>query len=889
MSHKISSGSRTGPERSAVDLSTLLGYYLACVEEEDRRSLQLSADPKYSQFVTPPGQPGALFLGEAEIDWLPGPEDLRFLDKYSSEVAKQRFLYGYPIFHEDDGYITPLFFSEVEIERAKEGRRLRIRLSHPGNIQVNLHLFRATHSMALERMDLQDHLEGPDFGTIDARIAAALAKLGAPAKDIGSVATPAGKAGWKNAAVVFRDSGAVFTAQLRRELADLKSKRQAATGTALGALLGTPAATPSQKPRLLEVTPLNRSQRAAVESAISSPLTVITGPPGTGKSQVVVAMLASFGAAGAPVLFASKNNQAVDVVRERLASILGEADWFLRLGSKANIEGELTKRIDEASKLATTHAGAGREPRDDLASLAAARDKIEETIQDRAAAFDEYLSAMDAERANLAALSAEWRDWVLSNGPKDWPTEEAKARIRTDALDVRALAGDGWPGLWLWIKRFLLGQRLLAGYREFLLSIRSQAPKGLPPWRCAGEPTWQALAADYGDLTAAQEYAAVRERKEQAWLGFASGKPVAELEADWKAASTKLVEESRELAKHLILSRLGRESARLPTLIKEYWELTQKAARLSQRAAADVQAHFARSAKGLLGIVPGVVVTSLSARRSIPMSAGLFECIIIDEASQCDIASAIPLLLRAKRLVVIGDPKQLRHISSLTEHTEQKLAAEQQATALLTKYSYRTKSLYDCAAEAVEALGESPFFLDEHYRSHPEIVEFSNRLYYQRRLVLRSPPSTTLEQAVFWHDVPARLTDGRGSLINPTEAQAVRDLVLQVASALSFQPDWTIGVVTPFRRQRDRLEQLLQAEPNLKRLGNRIRIGTVHTFQGAEADVMVFSPVIASGARPKAAEWISKEEGLLNVALTRARPAHRRRQGFLRRNAGAAG
>jgi len=57
MSHKISSGSRTGPERSAVDLSKLLGYYLACVEEEDRRSLQLSADPKYRQFVTPPGQP----------------------------------------------------------------------------------------------------------------------------------------------------------------------------------------------------------------------------------------------------------------------------------------------------------------------------------------------------------------------------------------------------------------------------------------------------------------------------------------------------------------------------------------------------------------------------------------------------------------------------------------------------------------------------------------------------------------------------------------------------------------------------------------------------------------------------------------------------------------
>ena len=56
-------------------------------------------------------------------------------------------------------------------------------------------------------------------------------------------------------------------------------------------------------------------------------------------------------------------------------------------------------------------------------------------------------------------------------------------------------------------------------------------------------------------------------------------------------------------------------------------------------------------------------------------------------------------------------------------------------------------------------------------------------------------------------------------------------------------------------------------------MGERLTVGTAHTFQGAESDVMVFSPVVASGANPRAAEWISKEEGLLNVALTRARRA----------------
>ena len=56
-------------------------------------------------------------------------------------------------------------------------------------------------------------------------------------------------------------------------------------------------------------------------------------------------------------------------------------------------------------------------------------------------------------------------------------------------------------------------------------------------------------------------------------------------------------------------------------------------------------------------------------------------------------------------------------------------------------------------------------------------------------------------------------------------------------------------------------------------LDDRLRIGTIHTFQGGETDIMIFSPVLTDGVNLRAAEWISKEEGLLNVALTRARRA----------------
>ena len=49
-------------------------------------------------------------------------------------------------------------------------------------------------------------------------------------------------------------------------------------------------------------------------------------------------------------------------------------------------------------------------------------------------------------------------------------------------------------------------------------------------------------------------------------------------------------------------------------------------------------------------------VSNLSARSALPLVPGLFDLVIIDEASQCDIPSIVPLLARSKRAVLAGDP-----------------------------------------------------------------------------------------------------------------------------------------------------------------------------------------------------------------------------------------
>ena len=58
----------------------------------------------------------------------------------------------------------------------------------------------------------------------------------------------------------------------------------------------------------------------------------------------------------------------------------------------------------------------------------------------------------------------------------------------------------------------------------------------------------------------------------------------------------------------------------------------------------------------LLEQFPAWAVTNLSVGRLIPLAPGIFDLSVFDEASQCDIASAIPILFRSKRAAVVGDP-----------------------------------------------------------------------------------------------------------------------------------------------------------------------------------------------------------------------------------------
>ena len=898
---------------STQQLTRLLRFYAACVEAEDRRSLTRRLSDRGRSLASPWDDAEPFFWPEAAsaeaATSRKGEGEL-----LAGEPGPARLVYGYPVWLDAEGSLTPLFLCDVEAEEVGRGR-YRVARLQPDQVVLNHHLFRERGVGPEELRLLQEELEG-EFGSFGDRLRAAFAALGEdlppglrrdaldpyPDDD-----TPRER--WVNRPVLFASERSAFTFHLLRELELLErlTTLQAAFGvTAAGAVVriddrGTDPGRrnpgerrgdaawdgPTAEPvPLLPVVPLDRSQRAAVEEALRRRLTVITGPPGTGKSQVVVTLLASFAAAGRPVLFASKNNKAVDVVRERLRAILGEEhDWVLRFGSREKVQEALEEVGGRLERLQGAPVPERPSPRE--------VHRVDEELREAEAALD-ALQAAQAALARAAARAAEAAAALPAEVVTSWPDErggpagagEAAAFVaRSGALADWAarLAGRQPAGLWLRLQRLLwpgrLRRRLAAGLAELAAELPEPVRGLLLPDGLAGLG-FAGLADAADGLTAVGRWREAVAAQEAARERLVAMPPTAELVERLQELQRRRAELAAAELRAVWTARLARRPLAARRRLQDYLEGLRRGYRLTGREWGE-HADSMRAAFAALGReFPVWVVTNLSVRNVLLLDPGVFDLVIIDEASQCDVPSGLPLAFRADRLVVIGDPHQLRHVSTLRESEEERLAREHGVQRLLTAASYCRRSFYDVAEGALVEEGGEPLLLAGHYRSHPAIVEFSNQRFYQGRLVLRTHPAVFARKlggepvGVFWHDVRGRAARTMRSALNPDEVKAVVALLDRWAeTGFLLRDDIDFGVVTPFRLQMEELAAALRRRPWYEAVRRRLTVGTAHRFQGDERDVVVFSPVVTSGLPAHRVKWAAGTEELLNVAVTRARAA----------------
>ena len=178
---------------------------------------------------------------------------------------------------------------------------------------------------------------------------------------------------------------------------------------------------------IIEPLEMNLEQREAVKSALNKKLTVITGPPGTGKSQVVTNILVNASLRGKRVLFASKNNKAVDVVHARANGIcdkefvnrLGnnyESNLSVQINKILSLQGNKNEIMDEFELMEANYKDMLKEKvhiDKSLDEIRKIRNKVSATNKDYKEIFEEYdKKTLDTFFKNKTELLSIWDNYV---------------------------------------------------------------------------------------------------------------------------------------------------------------------------------------------------------------------------------------------------------------------------------------------------------------------------------------------------------------------------------------------------------------------------------------------------------------------------------------------
>ncbi|MBN2662090.1 MAG: AAA family ATPase [Bacteroidales bacterium] len=256
----------------------------------------------------------------------------------------------------------------------------------------------------------------------------------------------------------------------------------------------------------------------------------------------------------------------------------------------------------------------------------------------------------------------------------------------------------------------------------------------------------------------------------------------------------------------------------------------------------------------------------------LPLNKELFDFVIIDEATQSNVAQALPILQRGKHAIITGDFKQLRHFSFMSQ-AKQNIFKSKNKVENIDAYitDYKSNSLLDIIAQRVK-FSEQFCSLFEHYRSLPAIIEFSNKNFYDNKLkIMTSRPDLATNLGVEINYCRGQ-RDKKG--INKIEAtNIVKKLKEIIENEKNLAPNIcsSIGVLSPFRDQVDFISKQLTEKFSFEVIEkHQISINTAYGFQGDERDIMLISFSVDNDSHASAFRYLNKAD-VFNVSITRAR------------------
>ena len=244
---------------------------------------------------------------------------------------------------------------------------------------------------------------------------------------------------------------------------------------------------------------------------------------------------------------------------------------------------------------------------------------------------------------------------------------------------------------------------------------------------------------------------------------------------------------------------------------------------------------------------PVVLSTTFSATSNIN-HAYKFDYLIMDEASQVDIAAGALALSCAKNAVIVGDLKQLPNV--VDTRTEEIVSAIFAKYGIDEAYKYSTNSFLSSLCTLYPQIPQT--LLREHYRCDPLIIGFCSKQFYNGELIPMKKSESEFAPIRVVRTVKGN--HARGTV----NFRQVETITQEILPALEEQFT-DIGIIAPYNNQVDALQAALQAT------GRNYVAATVHKFQGREDDAIVLSTV------DNQIQEFTDDPHLLNVAVSRAK------------------
>lgn len=534
---------------------------------------------------------------------------------------------------------------------------------------------------------------------------------------------------------------------------------------------------------------LNQSQKKAVENAFSSQVSIIQGPPGTGKTQTILNIIANAVRKGKTVAVVSNNNSATQNVAEKLEK-QGVAFITAFLGSLNNKEQFL---------LAQT----GTYP--PMSNWTLQRD-FQNKLNTEVQKLSDELNHMLDSKNRIAQIEQE----LLVLKPEQFYFEEyykTKGKVLIDPAQFSKFPSGKLLSLWLeyehntekklgFIKRLLISFR----FSRAALSIFKYIPEAAIPF-----------LQDLFYKTKLQELQEEKKSLEGVLRNY-----------HFDAKMDELRTKSMQLFKAELAQRYGKKPCRTVFEKKDF------------RGAPDA----------FTAEYPVILSTTYSIKGTLSTDF-VYDYLIVDEASQVDLATGALAFSCAKNIIIVGDQKQLPNV--VTSDDIKISDAIWNKHKFDERYHFATHSMLASAAEIWRNVPS--VLLREHYRCHPKIAAFFNQKFYNGELIVMTEDHGEKDVLTMYRTAPGNHARGH---LNQRQIDVIKTEVLP---KLQQQGYTDIGVITPYRDQ-------VAATKN--QLGALYDVATVHKFQGREKDAIVLASVDNI-----IGEFVD-DPNMLNVAVSRA-------------------